>query len=395
MSTSAKKIMRVLLPFLLLVFCGLIAIVIMSSAQKPEKKEEVIKAPLISTYEVELSDQPLLMSSYGVVRPKHKTSIVAQVSGEVIEISPVFASGGIVEKGTVLAQIDPSDYKAALIEAQANLQRAKAALQEEEARGIVAKEEWRGATSKLPPALGLRKPQLAREQANLRSAEASLARAERNLARTKIVAPYNAIINSRNIDLGQFAGTGSTLGVLSSIDTAEVRLPISSTDYNYLTDTQSGTVSLAREEGNGDVQWQGTIIRDEGVIDENSRMIYIVAQIEQPYEQSPSLKFGTFVNAQIKSKIHSNIAVIPNHLYQDGHVTMVTNTRQLHKQPVTLLKRDKKNVYILDGLKNGDLLLDSKLENLYEGMKVRVDGDKEPEVETKTGDVELASGDIK
>jgi len=393
MSSSSKKVLRILLPFILLILCGLIAAVIVGSAPKPEKKEEVIKAPLINTYEVSLSDQPLVMNSYGVVRPKHQTSIVAQVSGEIIEMSPVFASGGIVDKGTVLAQIDPSDYQAALIEAQANLQRAKAALQEEEARGIVAKEEWRGATSSLPPALGLRKPQLAREQANLRSAQASLARAERNLARTTIVAPYNALINSRNIDLGQFAGTGSTLGVLSSIDTAEVRLPISSTDYSYLTDTQSGLVSLVRDEGDSGVSWQGRIIRDEGVIDENSRMIYIVAQIDKPYEQSPSLKFGSFVNAAIKSKVHNNIAVIPSHLYHDGHVTVVTDTRQLHNQPVTLLKRDKTNVYILDGLKNGDLLLDTNIENLYEGMKVRVDGDKEPAPKADTGAVELAAGD--
>jgi len=393
MSTSSRKVLRILLPVILIIVCILIALVIVGSAPQPEKKEEIIKAPLISTYEVSLSDQPLLMSSYGVVRPKHQTSIVAQVSGEIVELSSVFASGGKVEKGTVLAKIDPSDYKAALIEAQANLQRAKAALQEEEARGIVAKEEWRGATSKLPPALGLRKPQLAREQANLRSAQASLARAERNLDRTNIVAPYNALINSRDIDLGQFAGTGSTLGVLSSIDTAEVRLPISSTDYSYLTDTQSGMVSLTRDEGNNGISWNGKIIRDEGVIDENSRMIYIVAEVSKPYQQSPSLKFGTFVNAAIKSKVHNNIAVIPSHLYQEGYVTMVTDARQLHKQPVTLLKRDKKHVYILDGLSNGDLLLDSKIENLYEGMKVRVSGDKEPTSDKDTGAVELAAGD--
>jgi multidrug efflux system membrane fusion protein len=395
MSTSSRKILRVLLPFIIFIFLAMIAIMIMGSAPEPEKKEEVTKAPLIAAYEVELKNQPLVINSYGVIKPKHQTSLVAQVSGQVTDVSSVFASGGIVKKGDLLAQIDPSDYQAALIEAQANLQRATAALQEEQARGIVAKKEWQGATSSLPPALGLRKPQLAREQANLRSAQASLARAERNLSRTKIVAPYNALINSRNVDLGQFASMGTTLGIVSSIDAGEIRLPISSADYNYLADSDRSDVVLKRFENGVEQQWSAKIIRDEGVIDENSRMIYLVAEIKNPYKSNPKLKFGTFVDAAVQSEIHNNIAIIPSHLYREGHVTLVSDNRELHKQKVNVLKRDKTNVYIESGLQTGDLILDTKIEHLYEGMKVRLAGDKEeiaPVVEDESA-IELAAGD--
>jgi len=365
----------------------------MSSAPEPEKKEEVIKAPLIAAYEVQLKNEPLTINSYGVMKPKHQTSLIAQVSGQITDVSAVFSSGGVVKKGDLLAQIDPSDYQASLIEAQASLQRAKAALQEEEARGIVAKAEWKGATSSLPPALGLRKPQLAREQANLRSAEASLARAERNLTRTKIIAPYNALINSRNIDLGQFVSTGSNLGIVSSIDIGEIRLPISSADYSYLTDGDHSEVVLKRLENGVEQQWLAKIVRDEGVIDETSRMIYLVAEIKNPYQASPKLKFGTFVDAAVKSAVHNNIAIIPSHLYREGHVTLISADRELHQQTVELLKRDKTNVYIANGLNTGDLILETKIEHLYEGMKVRVAGDKEevtPVVVDKSA-VELAA----
>lgn len=393
MSTSSKRVLRILLPLGIIILFIVLSMIMAASAPQPEKKEDVIKAPLVTTYQVSLEDQALAISSYGVVKPKHKTSLIAQVSGEIIDVSPVFASGGMVKKGELLAQIDPSDYQASLIEAQANLQRAKAALQEEEARGKVAKEEWRGATSSLPPALGLRKPQLAREQANLRSAEASLARAERNLSRTKITAPYNAIINNRNIDLGQFISTGSNLGVVSSIDVGEVRLPVSSTDYGYLNQRQNSTVMLQRTEHGIIQQWQATIVRDEGVIDENSRMIYLVAEIKKPYQQSPQLKFGAFVDATVQSPIHSNIAVLPNHLYRDGYVTLVKENRELHKQNVSLLKRDKTQVYIADGLNNGDLVLETKIEHLYEGMKVRLSDDELASTDNEKATVELASGD--
>lgn len=376
MSTSARKIIRVLLPLLIFIFLIFVSIVIVMSASQPEKKADEIKTPLVDVYTVQLEDQSIIVNSFGVLKPKHQTSLVAQVSGQVTEISSVFASGGRVKKGEFLAQIDPSDYQAALIEAQANFQRTKAALQEEEARGIVAKKEWQGATSSLPPALGLRKPQLAREQANLRSAQASLARAERNLSRTKIIAPYNALINSRNIDLGQFASMGTNLGVVSSIDVGEIRLPVSSSDYNHLTNDNYGEVTLTRQQQGFKQQWTARIVRDEGVIDEQSRMIHLVAEIKNPYQITPQFKFGTFVDAAIESELHNNIAAIPSHLYRKGHVTLVNQKREIHQQSVDVLKRDKTYVYIADGLKSGDLILGTQIEHLYEGMTVRLKGDK-------------------
>jgi len=393
MSASARKIFRVLLPLLIFIFLIIISIAIVSSAPEPEKKDEETKPPLVSTYEVKLKKQSLVINSFGVIKPKHQTSLVAQVSGQVTKISPVFASGGKVNKGDFLAQIDPSDYQAALIEAQANLQRTRAALEEEQARGIVAKKEWQGATSALPPALGLRKPQLAREQANLRSAQASLARAERNLSRTKIVAPYNALINSRNIDLGQFASIGTNLGIVSSIDIGEIRLPVSSSDYNYLENSNNSDVSLTRQENGTDQQWTAKIVRDEGVIDEQSRMIYLVAEIKKPYQKMPQLKFGTFLNAAIKSKAHDNVAVIPSHLYRDGHVTIINKEQKIHQQPVNLLKRDKIYVYLDAGLMSGDLILDTKIEHLYEGMKVRVkDNSTTASINSEKIDSDLVTG---
>jgi multidrug efflux pump subunit AcrA (membrane-fusion protein) len=188
---------------------------------------------------------------------------------------------------------------------------------------------------------------------------------------------------------------GTTLGIVSSIDAGEIRLPISSADYSYLTDGDRSDVVLKRFENGIEQQWLAKIVRDEGVIDENSRMIYLVAEIKQPYKASPKLKFGTFVDAAVQSEIHDNIAIIPNHLYREGHVTLVSGNRELHKQTVKLLKRDKTNVYIASGLQTGDLILDTKIEHLYEGMKVRLAGDKEeiaPVAEDELP-VELAAGE--
>ncbi|NRA83047.1 MAG: biotin/lipoyl-binding protein [Gammaproteobacteria bacterium] len=129
----------------------MIAITITSMKQQPKKKEEPALAPLVDVFEVKLKNQPLLLTSYGVISPKHQTSMMAEVSGRIVSLDPLFVAGGKVKKGQVLAQIDPSDYEAALLDAQASYSRAQAALLEEQARGKVAAKEWRGATSSLPP----------------------------------------------------------------------------------------------------------------------------------------------------------------------------------------------------------------------------------------------------
>ncbi|NRA60676.1 MAG: efflux RND transporter periplasmic adaptor subunit [Psychrobium sp.] len=384
-----KKTLRILLPLIIIIFGVLIAVMIVGSKQPPEKKEEIETLPLVETYKVSLKDQHLAIHSFGVVKPKHQTNLVSEVSGRLIDIAPLFVSGGVVKKGAVLATIDPSDYQAALLDAEANLQRAKAALQEEQARGKVAKQEWQGATSSLPPELGLRKPQLAREQANLRSAQAMLARAKRNLERTIIRAPYDALINKRSADLGQFVSMGTPLGMVSSINIAEIRLPISMADYAFVNLDKSNQVTLTRKENGHILTWQATIVRDEGVIDQNSRMIYLVAQIDKPYKQQHALKFGSFIEATINSHTVNQIAAIPSYLYRDGKITLVDDNNAIKQQSVTLLRRDKNFVYISAGLQHGDLIAVTKMEHLFDGMKVRLTSDELSD--EKTGETQLAN----
>ena len=399
MSIKLKSLLRVLLPFFIILLCGLLAMGITGMKKEPVKKEDVIKSPLVDIFSVQLKQQSLVINSFGAFKPKHQTQLMAEVSGRIIALSPSFVSGGTLKKGEMLAQIDPSDYQASLLEAQANVQRANASLQEEIALGKVAQREWQGTTSITPTALALRKPQLAREQANVRSSEAALARAERNLQRTKIVAPYDALVNTRSADLGQFAGTGSNLGQISSINLGEIRLPISNADYAYLDfSAQQGQVTLTHS-GNGQQQqqWQAKIVRDEGVIDQDSRMVYLVAEVKNPYQLQPKLKFGTFVEAAIASAPVAGLAAIPSHLYREGKVSIIESgpdgTKVLRQREVTLFKRDKNQVYISGGLAQGDLIAVTKIEHLFDGMTVRIEHDTEEKSQglNKLAETQLAS----
>ncbi|MCO4798590.1 MAG: efflux RND transporter periplasmic adaptor subunit, partial [Colwelliaceae bacterium] len=275
---------QIIVPIVILI-AGILLFMVFSSMKKPpEEKAKVDNTPIVAVEAITVAPMTLQVDSYGVVKPKYETEIVAQVSGQIVELSDAFVRGGFVEKGQLIARIDPSDYEAALIDADANLASAMAALEQERAQGKVAEREWKRITNASPTELSLRKPQLAQELARLKSAEASVLRAKRNLERTYLKAPYDAMIEERNIGLGAFVGTGSRVGKLLGTAIAEVRLPVADNQLQFLINQgDKATVELVGTYAGIDTIWTAKIARNEGVIDNKSRMSYLVAEIKDPY----------------------------------------------------------------------------------------------------------------
>ena len=154
---------QIFIPFVILI-AGILTFVLFSSMKKPpEEKEEVDNTPIVAVEPISLAPLTLQVDSYGVVEPKYETELVAQVSGQIVELSDTFVRGGFIKKGQLLARIDPNDYEAALIDAEATMASARASLETERAQGQVAEREWKRITDTSPTELSLRKPQLAQE----------------------------------------------------------------------------------------------------------------------------------------------------------------------------------------------------------------------------------------
>jgi len=384
---ATKK--QIIMPIVILIG-GVLTMVGLSSLKKPPaEKEAVDNTPIVAIESVELTPITLDVKSYGVVKPKYETQLVAQVTGAIVELSDTFLRGGFVEKGQLLARIDPSDYQAALIDAQATLASAKASLQTEMAQGKVAETEWKRITDASPTELSLRKPQLAQELARVKAAQASILRAERNLQRTEIVAPYNAMIDSRQIGLGSFVTTGSQIGKLLSTAVAEVRLPVADNQLEFLVDQgQNAKVQLQGNFAGQTTYWQAHIARDEGVIDNKSRMSYLVAQIDDPYhltskKQAQPLRFGSYVKAKIQGINLAAAASIPRYLINEGKVALFDSESKLHYTPVTIIREEGANVIIGSGLANGDQLITSALDYPVDGMKLALMSDKKDDLPVK------------
>jgi RND family efflux transporter MFP subunit len=388
-----KTILRRLTPLFILIVAIGFAQLLMQTQEAPEQKDEAEILTIIDVMTVKQQTVSLNLPSYGVVNPKYKTQLVTEVQGRLQNISAEFVAGGIVKKGDQLALIEPSDYEADLMQAEANVAQATAMLNEEMARGQVAKIEFKDFDNGVAPELGLRIPQLKKEQANVKSSKAALARAQRNLERTIIRAPFDGIIKARHVDLGQYVTLGTNLGELYDTSTAEIRLPLTNNDLAYLEsiDNPDTEVTLSASLAGQNMTWNGNIIRSENVIDEQNRMVYLVAEVIDPYliksknnKQLP-LKYGSFVTAVIKGRTVSGIVQLPRHVLRNDQVAIVSDDNIIEMRSVNLVRTDIDSVYIKDSFTDGERISMTNVANLSNGQKVKILG--EDDKLTPTDDV--------
>ena len=389
---------RWILPLGILILAILITVALVAMRQPMPEQERESRAPLVEISEITLAPLQLQVSSQGMVQPKYETELIAQVSGELVSIAEAFVRGGIVKKGEVLAQIDPTNYEVRLEEARAGLASATAALELEQAQSEVARVEWEGISEHPAPALGLRKPQIKQAHAQVAASEAMLKQAQKDLERTQIVAPYDALVAERAISLGTFVNVGSMMGKVLDVSSAEIRLPVANGELQYLVaNGVNSQVELTGESFGSNHRWLASIVRTEGVIDDNTRMSYLVARVDDPYNlkgkqtgQEPQLAFGSFVVANIIGKQLPEAARIPRNLIKNGTVP-VYRDGELVLMPVTVLRHVGGQSVVTEGLDGGELLVTTSLEYPVAGMALQRVGGQEAGSPGMTGSVQASA----
>jgi len=390
------KFFKFMLPLILIIgsILVVIALVTFQNSKRAERKTETNKAVLIDVIEAEVTSLNFTVSSQGTVRPRTETTLVSEVSGKIVSVAPEFVAGGFFHQGEVLLQIDPSDYEAGLKRAEAALASRKAKLADETARSEQALKDWQNmGKAGQPSDLGLRKPQMADAKANVSAAEADVQKARRDLERTQITVPYDGLVRQKAVDIGQYVTPGTPLGVTFAIDTAEIRLPLTNNDLNYL-DLPSETeaknkdkpfppVTLSEDRAGETSEWQARIIRTEGVVDETSRVIYAVAQVTDPYgvlgqSHQQELKIGTFVNADIQGLPADNVVVLPRYVLRADNTILVANSdNELEILEVEVLRAEPKKVYLSKGISGGARVVVTTLDAPVPGTKLAIRGEEQ------------------
>ncbi len=400
----AKKFLRYFLPLGLIVLAIVVVIgmATMARSKRPERQDSGQTAVLVEAIAAEARSLNFIVQSQGTVRPRTETTLVPQVSGIVVSVSPDFVAGGFFRAGEVLLEIDPSDYRTALKRAEAALASRKAKQAEETSRSEQAVKDWRNlGRAGDPPDLVMRKPQLADALANVLAAEADIEKARRDLQRTRISVPYDGLLRERRVDIGQYVTPGTQLGISFAVDTAEIRLPLAVADLSFLdlprsTDTEPEDypeVSLAADFGSETKTWDARLIRTEGVLDESSRVLYVVASVVDPYgllgqSRQDELRMGTFVRAAINGRYVDNVVVLPRYVLRNDNTVLVANEeRELEVREVVVARAEARQVYITDGVSDGELVITTTLDAPIPGTRLVLRGEEAVEDPAETNTV--------
>jgi RND family efflux transporter MFP subunit len=378
---------RARLPLAILgVGCLLVALIWVTRPRVEVLPPDVV-VPLIRALRVEPQSVTFVVRAHGTVVPRNESDLVPQVSGEVIWVSPALVPGGFFAAGDPLVRIDPVDYEVDVESARAALARAES----EHARARKERERQRrladrsiASESRIDDAVNA----LHVAEAGEREARARLARAERDLDRTELRAPYDGRVRRESVDLGQFVTRGSEIAKLYAVDYAEVRLPVPDRQLAFLDLSLAPRldeepligplVELRAEFAGVEHTWTGRIVRTEGEIDPKSRMVNVVARVEDPYGRDDSaettpLAVGLFVDAEIQGRRVEDAFVLPRAALRDeDRVLIVDDEARLRFRPVQVLRARRGEVVIGDGLEPGEQVCISPLQAVVDGMRVRI-----------------------
>jgi len=368
-------------PIFIILIGSFFAFIISVSSPKPQKGIELPKPTPVFYEVITKKDISLKILTNGEVKPLNEINLISQVSGQIVEAADEFVDGGIIKAGSPLVWIDDRDYKLALISAESRVAQASKLLEREIAESELAKNDWEELGLGEASPLTLRIPQLKEAEAAEKAALADLEKAKLNLERTVVKLPFQGIIRQKKTGVGQFVGTGSILATAFSTEEVLIALPLTDTELSYL------GLPLAYEEerpfsgpkvnfyslvSNKNSEWEGRIVRTAGSIDPLTRLVYVYAEVINPYQQSPPLAIGMFVDAVIEGKTIKNGFLVPNSAINNNSNIYVINTNDnLEIREIEVLGTENDYVIIKGEISEGERVVVSPLNNAKDGMALK------------------------
>lgn len=340
---------------------------------------------LVSLVEARPHHAHAKVDATGVVSPARQVSLAPEVSGALVEVSDEAVPGGRFEKGALIARVDPRAYRLAVTSAEATVRKAELDLEVERSRHAAAAREWallgEGRPAEEAP-LALREPQLATAEVAVAAARAALDKAKLDLERTAIRAPWNAVVTTENLEVGQIVGPSAPVIALIGTDQArvEVSLPVDRLpllEIPGLTGETGSAATIAQTLGDGGVvERRGAVHRLVGQLDPASRTATVLVLVEDPMGEGSGLPLlpGAFVNLRFDGADREQVVEIPRVALHGGDTVWVAGADdRLARRTVALAWGEQDVVYVRAGLEPGDRVVVSSLSLPIEGMAVRTE----------------------
>jgi RND family efflux transporter MFP subunit len=386
-SRGKSLLLGIVIPLVIIGAALIGATVLVKTAPHARQRAPERAASLVEVRPVEVTQEQVVVHAMGTVIAAQEITVQPRVSGRIVETSPAMVPGGRVSAGETLLRIDPSEFEAAVQQAEASLARAKAQLRSAEwelerldrlsAQNVTQDKEMdNGRTAK------------AVAEADVAAASAALDKARLNLEWTTIEAPFSGIITSESVDLGAQVSPQSQLATLVGSDEYWVRVSVPVDRLHWIdipTAAGEGGSAATIEQHFGrtyEYTWQGEVIRLMGDLEPQGRMARLLVSIKDPLKASDAndapvpLLIGSYVDVSIGGRNLQGVVVINRRdLREDDTVWLMDDAGGLEIRPVEVAFRGRDRVVIRDGLVGGERLVTTDLSTPVDGMPLRIASD--------------------
>ncbi|MGE0726280.1 MAG: efflux RND transporter periplasmic adaptor subunit [Alphaproteobacteria bacterium] len=330
--------------------------------------------------EATTADVPITIDAVGTVQALNTVTVRPQVDGQIIAV--LFKEGEDVRRGDVLAQIDPTTFKAQLDQAmakkaqdEANLANARVDLQR---YTRLARTDY--ATQQQADT---QRAAVAQLEALVRADQAAIDTAKTTLERATITAPIDGRTGLRLVDEGNLVSAGSTTGIVVITQVQPI-----ATTFN-LPQQNLRAVNAALGRGAVPVQALGadnTTVLDSGQLDVVDNQVDQTTGTVKMKASFPNARRqlwpGQFVNIRLQVGVRRNAVVVPTAAIQRGPTgTVVYGLDAEDKvtlKPVTVAQQDENRAVVASGIAAGERVVTSGFARLTNGTQVRVTAPADP-----------------
>lgn len=378
------------------------AVVVINRTEPTAKKVDAVRksAALVETVLAKEGTYSPRLAVLGTVRPAEEVMLSPRVSGQVVEVAEGFLPGGMVRAGEWLLRIDPADFENATAAARSRLRQAEAALRLEEGRQTLAKKELsllEGSIKDANRSLVLREPQLESARAEVQSAQASVDRAALDLSRTEVVAPFDAQVLSRDVNVGSQVSPGDELARLVGVRQYWVLASVPVKNLSWIefpeTDGRGSVVVLRNPDGWPDGERRyARVSRLIGALDQQTRLARVLLTVDDPLaltSDAPPLILDSIVQVEIAGRPIEGVVRLPRDLVHDGDTVWVMKDEKLEIREADIVFRDADHAYIRGGVGDGEEVVTTTLATVAEGIGLRREGEPaQPDEDDASGATE-------
>lgn len=339
-------------------------------------------AALVETTTVQRDTYSPSIVVLGTVEPARDIVLSPRVRGQVMELSPEFMPGGMVRKGDMLLQIDPADFENALSIRESELLQVEASLKIEDGRQSLAKKELsllEDSIEGIDRGLVLREPQFASIQSEVGAAKAAVQRAKLDLERSRVLAPFDAQVLRRSINVGSQVGPGDELGQLVGIEEYWIMaaVPVRSLRWIQFPESETqGSVVTLRDPGvwDSETKRQARVTRMIGTLDQQTRLARVLITVPDPLGEksdAPPLILDTLIEVRIEGKPIDNVVRLNREYVHERNTVWVMKDGKLEIRETDIAFQDAEYAYIRSGLETADEVVTTTLATVADGVGLR------------------------